>query len=133
MARLIFGGFGIPIALAGMGAADAAKFASNYVESRSAFWEDTIVPGYISPIAVGLTQALCPVGLVIVPDLDSVPAMMAARLTSMKDLQGVLFLTTSEKRELFGYEATTLIPEFTAAKAAPAAPADPTPITPGGQ
>jgi hypothetical protein len=132
MARLIFGGFGIPIALAGMGAADAAKFASNYVESRSAFWEDTIVPGYITPIAVGLTQALCPVGLVIVPDLDSVPAMMAARLTSMKDLKDVTFLTTSEKRALFDYAPTTSIPEYTAAKATPPAPADPAP-NPGGQ
>lgn len=111
MARLIFGGFGIPIALAGMGAADAAKFASNYVESRSAFWEDTIVPGYISPIAAGLTSALCPPGLVIQPDLDSVPAMMAARLTQMKELKDVAFLTTTEKRELFGYAPTTAIPE----------------------
>lgn len=129
MARLIFGGFGIPIALAGMGAADGAKFASNYIESRSAFWEDTIVPGYITPMATGLTQALCPPGLVIVPDLDTVPAMMAARMTQMKELKDVNFLTTSEKRSLFGYQATTAIPEFTAAK-----PAAPTPATnPGAE
>lgn len=128
MARLIFGGFGIPIALAGMGAADAAKFASNYVESRSAFWEDTIVPSYLSPIATGLTQALCPPGLVIVPDLDTVPAMMASRMLSMKELKDVAYLTDTEKRSLFGYETTPADLAAIAAKS-------PKPATPptGGQ
>lgn len=126
MARLIFGGFGIPIALAGMGAADAAKFASNYVESRAAFWEDTIVPSYLEPIATGLTQALCPAGLVIVPDLDTVPAMMASRILSMKELKDVQWLTTDEKRALFGYDPTTAIPQAPAPKAAPGVSQTPT-------
>lgn len=129
MARLIFGGFGIPIALAGLGAADAAKFAGNYIESRAAFWEDTIVPGYLSPMATGLTQALCPPGLKVVPDLDTVPAMMAARILKMKELKDVTFLTTTEKRSLFGYETTTLIPEVPAPKQAPTSE----PTTLGGQ
>lgn len=120
MARLIFGAFGVPIALAGMGAADAAKFASNYAESRTAFWQDTIVPSYVSPIAEGLTRALCPAGLVVVPDLDTVPAMMHARLAGMKELKDVTFLTTTEKRALFGYEQTAALPE---AQAAPASAA----------
>lgn len=130
MARLIFGGFGIPIALAGMGAADAAKFASNYVESRTAFWEDTIVPSYLGPIATGLTQALCPAGLIIAPDLDSVPAMRTARMLSMKELKDVNFLTTDEKRAIFGFAATTALPQD--GNSRPAAAAAPTTPT-GGQ
>lgn len=129
MARLVFGGFGIPIALAGMGAADASKFAGNYIESRAAFWEDTVVPSYLSPIATGLTQALCPPGLVIMPDLDTVPAMMASRILAMKELKDVGWLTTTEKRALFGFEKTALIPEAPAPKAAPGV----SPTPPGGE
>jgi len=35
----------------GLGSADAAKYANNYGESRLSFWQDTIVPSYLSPIA----------------------------------------------------------------------------------
>lgn len=103
MARLIFGAFGIPIALAGMGAADSAKFAGNFDGSRLAFWQDTIIPGYIEPLFQGLTRMICPPGVRISADLDSVPALMAGRIAAMKDAAGVTFLTDAEKRELFGW------------------------------
>jgi phage portal protein BeeE len=114
MARLIFGAFGIPIALAGMGAADGAKFAGNYVESRAAFWEDTIVPDYVSPICQGMTRFICPPGVRISADLDSVPALAKSRITSMKEAEDITFLTTNEKRELFGFGPTTAIPQTAA-------------------
>lgn len=111
MARLIFGAFGIPIALAGMGAADGAKFSGNYSESRLSFWEDTMIPGYITPMFDGLTRMLCPPGLKIVPDIESVPALLAGRIIAMKEANGIMFLTTTEKRELFGYEKNDALPE----------------------
>ena len=124
MARLVFGAFGIPIALAGMGASDGAKFASNYVESRLSFWEDTIIPGYVSPlISQGMTRLICPRGVVIRADLDSIPALVAGRMLAMKNASEVNFLTTDEKRKLFGFEPTTDIPQ--ALGTAPAAPTAP--------
>ena len=116
MARLIFGAFGIPIALAGMGAADGAKFAGNYVESRLAFWQDTIIPGYVEPIFQALSKELCPHGVRISADLDSIPAIMHGRITSMKEAASIPFLTTDEKRELFGWAPTTAIPQATPAQ-----------------
>lgn len=105
MARLIFGAFGIPIALAGVSSADSAKFASNYTESRKAFWQDTIIPVYVEPLFQGLTKMICPPGVIIAPDYDSVPALMTGRITSMQEADAVTFLTINEKRAMFGWEA----------------------------
>jgi hypothetical protein len=104
MARLIFMAFGIPIALAGMGGGDGAKFANNYIESRLSFWQDTIIPGYVSPIFQAISRDLCPPGVRISADLESVPALMQGRILSMKEVAGVDFLTTAEKRAMFGFE-----------------------------
>lgn len=104
MARIIFGAFGIPIALAGMGAADGAKYAGNYIESRASFWQDTIVPSYVEPLFQGLSRSLCPAGLKIVPDLDTIPAMLDGRVGAMSAMKDVDFLTQDEKRELFGFD-----------------------------
>ncbi|MGL5735530.1 MAG: phage portal protein [Beijerinckiaceae bacterium] len=116
MARLIFGAFGIPIALAGMGAADGAKFAGNYQESRLAFWEDTLIPSYIQPLFQGLTKSLCLPGVRISPNYDSIPAIMKGRISSMKEAGSIGFLTTDEKRELFGWAKTTVIPQVQSAQ-----------------
>jgi len=110
MARLIFGAFGIPIALAGMGAADAAKFTGNFDASRLSFWEDAVIPMYVEPLFQGLTRAICPPGLEIVPDYNSIPALAAGRVAAMKEINGVSFLTTNEKRERFGYDPTSELP-----------------------
>lgn len=103
MARLIFGAFGIPIALAGMGAADGAKFAGNYIESRQAFWQDTIIPGYVTPITNGISRSICPPGLMLQPDYGSIPALQQGRVLAMKELKDVDYLTQREKRALMGY------------------------------
>lgn len=129
MARLIFGAFGIPIALAGIGAADAAKFAGNYDGSRRAFWQDTVIPSYVNPIFQGLTKSLCPRGVVIVPNYDWVPAIAEYRTQSMKATAAINFLTTTEKRAMHGLEQTSELPEqLGAGSTAPNPPEAPTDV-----
>lgn len=126
MTRLIAGAMGIPIALVGIGAADAAKFAGNYSESRRVFWADTIIPGYLSPFAAGMTQALCPPGVRIRFDYDSIDALRDHNIKNAKELQTVTFLSNDEKRELIGFaprgDATNTAVPSVAPQAAPAAP-----------
>lgn len=100
MTRQIAGVFGVPASLLGIGSSDAAKYASNYAESRLAFYQDTIIPGYLRPLADGLTEAICPVGYEIVFDLDSIEALADARLAKAERLTKIDFLTSDEKREL---------------------------------
>jgi phage portal protein BeeE len=110
MARLIFGAFGIPLAISGLGAADAAKFTGNFKDSRLSFWQDTLLPSYIEPLFEGLTRALCPPGVRIFPDMESIPTMVEARTEAMRAMSFVSFLTTNEKRAMFGWPATTELP-----------------------
>lgn len=123
MTRIIAGAFGIPLAMMGIGGADAAKFAGNYAESRMAFWADTIVPSYLVPMATGMTVALCPPGARIVFDLDSIDALADSRIARAAKLATVGFLTTTEKRELCGYGPNAVFPEIMETKTA-ATPAD---------
>lgn len=120
MARMIYGAFGIPISLVGMGAADGAKFAGNYKESRQSFWEDTLIPGYLSPIATGLTAALCPYGARISFDLDSIDAIQDSRAARMKEINSVTFLTDDEKREIAGFAPLSAAQKAELAAARPA-------------
>ena len=103
MSRMIFSAFGIPLALAGIGASDSAKFTGNFAESRLAFWEDTIIPGYVEPIVQGLTAMLCPPGLKVVANYDSIPAIQHGRANNMKCVSDISFLTTTEKRAMYGF------------------------------
>lgn len=107
MARMIFGAFDIPIALAGLGAADGAKFASNYEGSNLAFWEGTIIPGYLVPLATGLTAAICPPGAKVCFDLDTIPAIASKRITQAVSLSQVNYLKRNEKRAMTGWEPLT--------------------------
>lgn len=111
MTRQIAGVFGVPIALLGLGSADSAKYASNYNESRVSFWQDTIAPCYLSPIAAGLTQAICPAGSRINFDYDTIPAMWSDRAKLGETLSRVNFLTSDEKREILGFEPNADIPQ----------------------
>jgi phage portal protein BeeE len=104
MTRQIAGVFGVPVALLGLGSADAAKYASNYVESRLSYWQDTVVPCYLVPIAAGMTQSLCPAGARIRFDLDAVPALWEGRANLGKTLSQVTFLSNNEKRDILGFE-----------------------------
>ena len=111
MTRQIAGVFGVPIALLGLGSADSAKYASNYEESRRSFWQDTIAPSYLVPIAAGMTQALCPPGSRIAYDFDSIPAMWQDRAKLGETLSRVNFLTSDEKRGILGFEPNPDIPQ----------------------
>lgn len=104
MSRQIVGAFGIPIALIGLGGADAAKFANNYTESRRSFWEDTLIPEYFVPFATGLTAALCPPGARICFDYDQIQAILDIRIDNAAKLSKVNFLTRDEKRAMTGFE-----------------------------
>lgn len=107
MARMLAGLFGVPVALLGLGAADGAKFAGNYSESRESFWEDTIIPSYLTPIATGLTAAICPYGCRVRFDYDTIEALNVARATRAKLLEKVTFLDENEKRDLCGFGPRT--------------------------
>jgi len=104
MTRQIAGVFGVPVALLGLGSADAAKYASNYVESRLSYWQDTVVPCYLVPIAAGMTQSICPPGARISFDLDAVPALWEGRANLGKTLSQVTFMSNNEKRDILGFE-----------------------------
>lgn len=103
MTRMIYSAFGIPIALAGLGAADAAKFAGNFDGSRRSFWEDTIIPEYLTPMAQGLTSYFAPPGAIIEFDYDGIPALAEARAVRAKEVNGIDYLTYDEKRKLAGF------------------------------
>lgn len=103
MTRMIYAAYGVPIALGGIGSADAAKFAGNFEASRQSFYEDTIVPSYCDPIAQSMTAAICPPGCAVFFDYDAVPAIAYARAKKAKELVTVEFLTDEEKREMSGF------------------------------
>lgn len=111
MTRQIAGVFGVPIALLGLGSADSAKYASNYNESRRSFWQDTIAPCYLIPIAAGLTQAICPPGSRVNFDYDKIPALWEDRAKLGETLSRVNFLTSDEKRDILGFEPDPNIPQ----------------------
>jgi hypothetical protein len=102
MSRQIVGAFGIPIALIGLGGADAAKFAHNYTESRRSFWEDTLTPEYFVPFATGLTSALCPFGARVAFKYDEIQAIEDIRIENAAKLSKVNFMTRDEKRAMVG-------------------------------
>jgi phage portal protein BeeE len=111
MTRQIAGVFGVPIALLGLGSSDAAKYASNYNESRRSFWQDTIAPCYLIPIAAGLTQAICPSGARVNFDYDKIPALWEDRAKLGETLSRVNFLTSNEKRDILGFTPDDKIPQ----------------------
>jgi len=98
MFRMVGAIFGVPMALLGISAADGAKFASNFVESRLAFVQDTIIPSYLHPIETGITAAACPPGYEIVFDRDSIQALNDERVNKALKLKDIPFLTDEEKR-----------------------------------
>jgi phage portal protein BeeE len=106
MTRMIAGAFGIPIALVGLGAADAAKFAGNYSESRRVFWADTIIPGYLTPFATGMTMAIGVPGVRVRFDHDQIDALRDHNIANAEKLETVSFLSVDEKREMTGFEPT---------------------------
>jgi phage portal protein BeeE len=104
MMRVLAGIWGMPAQLLGLGGADAAKYAANYIEGRSAFYEDTLIPGYLKPFEEGFTQAICPPGYEIYFDVDSLEPLRDARVRRMTAASKITFITDNEKRALFDME-----------------------------
>ena len=105
MFRMVGAIFGVPMALLGISSADGAKFASNFVESRLAFIQDTVIPSYLHPIEQGLTEALCPPGYEIKFDRDGIQALNDERVNKMLKLKDIPFITDQEKRMACDYPA----------------------------
>lgn len=101
-ARDICLAFGVPPMLIGI---PGDNTYSNYQEARLAFWEDTIIP-LLSRIVQGWQGWLAdPMGVVIKPDLDQIPAIVEKRQTLWDMLGKSTVLTINEKREAMGYDA----------------------------
>lgn len=105
MFRMVGAIFGVPMALLGISAADGAKFATNFVESRLAFIQDTIIPSYLHPLETGLTEALCPPGYEICFDRDQIQALNDERVNKALKLKDIPFITDEEKRVMCDFPA----------------------------
>ena len=90
-------GFGVPSVLLGIGGGVTYE---NQKEARASFWEDTLIPGYITPLAEGLSRFF---GVTVKANLDEVPALVNRRMERLKSIDGLTCLTADEKRELMGY------------------------------
>jgi len=77
---------------------------SNYQEARLAFWEDTVMP-LVTMIADDWNASLAdPVGVMLKPDFDQVPAIVEKKRAQWEMLDKTTSLTLNEKREAMGYE-----------------------------
>ena len=103
MAKRIAGIFGVPLVLLNFTDTNGTSFASDYVISRQSFFEDTIVPSYLTPIQEALTSNLCPDGIRIRFDLNMISALRDKRLNAVTYLKDVNFLSEEEKRALLGF------------------------------
>jgi phage portal protein BeeE len=108
MFRIVGAIYGVPMALLGISSADGSKFAQNFVESRLAFVQDTVIPSYLHPIECGLTEALCPPGYEIVFDRDNIQALNDERVNKALKLKDIPFLTDAEKRVACDYPAVPI-------------------------
>lgn len=96
-AREICLAFGVPPNLY---TAEDQKF-SNYQEANRTFWVDTVVPGYLLPIAEAMSRFL---GVRVAPDLSEVPALSKLNQESVQALSGVKdVLSIDEQRAKLGY------------------------------
>ena len=89
--------FGVPPILFSMG--ERSTF-ENQKEARRYFWLDTIIPGYLTPVANALSVAF---GREIRPDLSEVPALGDYRTTLIDSLIKAP-LTINEIRDALGYK-----------------------------
>jgi HK97 family phage portal protein len=99
-ARRIALAWGVPPMLLGI---PGDNTYSNYKEARLDFWETTVL-FYVRVFQDRLSRFLLEPNLLLVPDLDSVPAMEPRRAETWKKAQDADWLTVDEKRELTGYD-----------------------------
>jgi HK97 family phage portal protein len=101
-ARDIALAFGVPPMLLGI---PGDNTYANYREANLAFWRQTILP-LVNKAAATIGHWLEPWSegpLVVVPDLEGVPALASDRETTWARLEATSFLTLNEKRALAGF------------------------------
>jgi HK97 family phage portal protein len=94
--------FGVPPMLLGI---PGDNTYANYREANLAFWRQTILP-LVHKAAATIGHWLEPWSdgaLVVVPDLEGVPALAIDRETTWARLEAASFLTLDEKRALAGF------------------------------
>ena len=77
------------------------------------------MPSYLTPIAAGMTQAICPPGARVNFDLDQVPALWEGRANLGVKLTKTNFITTTEKRAILGFGPSKDLPELIPASGTP--------------
>jgi phage portal protein BeeE len=104
LARDVVMTFGVPTQLVGLPGTDTYN---NLGMARVGFLTDTVLPGYVNLYTAGLNHALLSVngGAAIEPDLDRLPAMIAARLQLTETASKATMLSVNEQRALLGYPA----------------------------
>lgn len=104
LTKSILNAYGVPSVLMDIGGGATYE---NQREARASFWEDTLIPGYVTPLADGLTRFFSEGGdrITVKPDLGAVPALVHRRTELMKCLESVSFMTMNEKRARVGMES----------------------------
>lgn len=102
LARRICLGFGMPPMVIGI---PGDNTYSNYQEALLAFWEHTVF-FYLRRFSEGFSKWVFEPTekIMLVPDLDSIPALEPRREQAWKKIETADFLTINEKRGMVGYE-----------------------------
>jgi phage portal protein BeeE len=101
LARDVCMTFGVPTQLVGLPGTDTYN---NLALARVGFLTDTVLPGYVNLYLAAATQQLLrDTKSVIAPDLETLPAMVAARNSMMEIAVKATMLSVNEQRALIGY------------------------------
>src|SRR5262245_26060550 len=101
LARDVVMTFGVPTQLVGLPGTDTYN---NLAMARVGFLTDTVLPGYIRLYVAGLNHALMNGnGARIAPDVEHIPAMIAARAQLTETAANATMLSVNEQRAMLGY------------------------------
>ena len=101
LARDVCMTFGVPTQLVGLPGTDTYN---NLALARVGFLTDTVLPGYVNLYTAAATQALLNESKAkIEPDLEMLPAMVAARNAMMEIAAKATMLSINEQRAMVGY------------------------------
>jgi phage portal protein BeeE len=101
IARDVVMSFGVPTQLVGLPGTDTYN---NLAMARVGFITDTVLPGYINLYTAGLNHALMNGnGALIIPDVEHIPAMIAARAQLTTTAKEADMLSINEQRAMLGY------------------------------
>lgn len=105
LARDVVMTFGVPTQLVGLPGTDTYN---NLAMARVGFITDTVLPGYINLYVSSLNHNLMNGnGALIRPDIEHIPAMVAARQQMTDMAAKATMLSINEQRALLGYPAYT--------------------------